>query len=211
MLETAKRRRGRPRDPGKRSALLQAARSLFLKQGTSVTLDQVLARARVSRATLYSCFKNKGELLAAVIGNESDRIVTEQWARDRSDQSLEMTLIEFGQKLLPFIAEADTLAFERLIAQAALAEPEYGTRFFSAGPGRTRSILMEVISTGQARGEIGACDPERAVSDLIGLWQGFWRLEVQYGQRVTVTAVEIDEFVLHGVRQFLKLYSSGAR
>ena len=170
-------------------------------------MDQVVARAGVSRATLYSNFSDKGELLAAVIAQESERVVTERWAHDNRDQPLERTLIQFGEGLLRFIAEADTMAFERLIAQAALAEPEYGPRFFAAGPGRTRGILTAIILAGQERGDLDVCDVEQAANDLLGLWQGLWRLEIQYGYRLAVDPAELDRLVDHGVRQFLRLYA----
>lgn len=55
--EPTKRRRGRPRDPAKREALLEAARKLFLELGAdAVTVDQVIAGAKVSRATYYNNF-----------------------------------------------------------------------------------------------------------------------------------------------------------
>ena len=207
--QSAKRARGRPRDPTKRVALLAAARELFLERGSeAVTMDQVLSRAGVSRATLYSNFANKSELLTAVIDAESKRIFTEQWANDHLEQSTEEKLIRLGAKLLHFIAEADTLAFERLIAQAALADPGYGTRFFAAGPGRIRSIVMAIIHAGQERGELQPCDTETAANDLLGLWQGFWRLEIQYGHRPAADPAELDRLVHHGVKQFLSLYSA---
>ncbi len=207
--QPAKRARGRPRDPAKRAALLHAARALFLERGTdAVTLDQVVACAGVSRATLYNNFSDKGELLAAVIADGSERIVTGDWTHDSLDQPVERTLIRFGEGLLCFVAEADTMAFERLIAQAALAEPEYGTRFFAAGPGRIRGIMAAIIRAGQERGELGPCDAEQAANDLLGLWQGFWRLEIQYGHRPAADPAELDRLVKHGVRQFLRLYAS---
>lgn len=170
-------------------------------------MDQVVARAGVSRATLYDNFGDKGELLAAVIAEESERVVTEGWAHENVDQPVEETLIRFGEGLLRFIAEADTMAFERLIAQAALAEPDYGPRFFAAGPGRTRGILAAIILAGRERGDLVACDVEQAANDLIGLWQGLWRLEIQYGHRLAMDPAELDRLVGHGVRQFLRLYA----
>lgn len=208
--QSARRARGRPRDPAKRAALLHAARALFLEQGTTVTMDQVVARAGVSRATLYSNFGDKGELLAAVIAVESERGVTDGWAHADLDQPVEETLIRFGEGLLRFIAEADTMAFERLIAQAALAEPGHGTRFFAAGPGRTRDTLAAILLAGHKRGEIEAIDVEQAANDLMGLWQGLWRLEIQYGHRLSMDSAELDRLVSHGVQQFLRLYARRA-
>ena len=202
-----KRPPGRPRDPAKRAALIQAARALFLERGSEAcTLDQVLARAGVSRTTLYSYFSEKSELLAAVIAGEAERFLAGDWTEQLSDQPIEQALVRFGDGLLAFLAEADTMAFERLIAQAALADPGHGTRFFAAGPGRTRGILIAIIRAGKERGELDRSDAHQAANDLLGLWQGMWRLEIQYGRRVGVDQAELERLVRHGVRQFLRLY-----
>ncbi len=204
---TPARGRGRPRDLAKREALLDAGTALFLRDGAgTVTMDQIVAAAGVSRATLYGNFADKGALLAAVIARQSRRIATDAWARDNRSADLETALIVFGTGLLRFLAEDETFAFERLIGQAARAEPRYGAEFFAAGPGRARAVLTDLITAGQERGVLRAADPRQAANDLMGLWQGFWRIEVMYGDRAAPGEDEVRELARHGVNQFLRLY-----
>ena len=172
-----------------------------------MTMDQVHTQAGVSRATLYSNFSDKSDLLEAVIAAEAERFLAVEWVRRSLGQPVEATLVRFGDRLLAFIAEADTMAFERLIAQAALVDPEYGMRFFAAGPGKARDVLVAIIIAAQDRLELAPGDPEQAANDLFGLWQGMWRLEIQYGQRAGARRAELDRLVRHGVRQFLRLYA----
>lgn len=202
-----RRGRGRPRDPTKRAALLAAARRLFVEHGVdAVTMDQVLAQAGVSRATLYSNFADKSALIAAVIAGESERIVNDAWAQANLDAPLEAALVGFGEQLLQFIAEPETMAFERLVAHLAKQEPAHGERFFAAGPGRARGVLADLIRRAQARGDLAPADSEQAANDLMGLWQGFWRMEVQYGHRPPPDGGEIGRMARHAVGQFLRLY-----
>ena len=210
MSELPTRRgRGRPRDPAKRAALLAAGRSLFLEHGVdAVTLDQVIALAAVSRATLYSNFSDKNELLTAVIAQESERLL-KNWVHDHAGAPVREALLAFGRNLLPFIADADVMAFERLVGQAAIGQPAHGTSFFAAGPEQTRDLLKAIIETAQANDELAPCDAEEAANDLLGLWQGFWRLELQYGFRADISPAELERLAEHGVKQFLKLYSDG--
>jgi AcrR family transcriptional regulator len=50
-----------------RTALLKSARRLFGRRGyTNVSLDEIVARARVTKGALYYHFENKKELFAAV-------------------------------------------------------------------------------------------------------------------------------------------------
>ena len=51
---------GRPKDPGKRAAILDAAKRLFVSQGFErVSMDQIAAEAGVSKLTVYSHFGDK--------------------------------------------------------------------------------------------------------------------------------------------------------
>ena len=59
--------RGRPRDPAKLEAILDAAYDLFLDRGIAATpMDLVAERAGVSKMTVYANFQDKPALLAAV-------------------------------------------------------------------------------------------------------------------------------------------------
>ena len=66
MSETP-RQKGRPKDPLKTRAILQAARKLFLEQGTEVTTAEIARVAGVAKATLYANFSDKEHLIEAVL------------------------------------------------------------------------------------------------------------------------------------------------
>src|SRR3546814_20076088 len=74
--------RGRPKDDAKKTALLDAARSLLLARGPDVTIDEIAASAGIAKATVYANFAGKNALIEAVIRRESDMTITaEQLAR----------------------------------------------------------------------------------------------------------------------------------
>src|SRR5690554_1573732 len=59
---------GRPKDPAKREAILQAAQQLFLRSGYEGTsMDAIATEAGVSKLTVYSHFTDKETLYAAAI------------------------------------------------------------------------------------------------------------------------------------------------
>ncbi len=66
MSETP-RQKGRPKDPLKTQAILQAARKLFLEQGLEVTTAEIARVAGVAKATLYANFSDKEHLIEAVL------------------------------------------------------------------------------------------------------------------------------------------------
>ena len=59
---------GRPKDLGKRAAILEAAKSLFVDQGyNGVSMDSIAAQACVSKLTVYSHFGDKETLFTEAV------------------------------------------------------------------------------------------------------------------------------------------------
>ncbi|WP_457395457.1 TetR/AcrR family transcriptional regulator, partial [Roseateles sp. P5_E1] len=59
---------GRPKDLGKRAAILEAAKSLFVEQGyNGVSMDSIAAQAGVSKLTVYSHFGDKETLFTEAV------------------------------------------------------------------------------------------------------------------------------------------------
>lgn len=205
--EPTRRARGRPRDPAKRSALLDAARALFLEFGADAfTIDQVIAGAKVSRATFYSSFIDRHDLLAAVFRRESERIITDEQADACGGVDVRAALTSYGNGLMRFIADPDTMHFEPLILRVRQTHPEMAASLFAAGPRRVWDILERIIIAAQARDELDDVDPAQAVNDLVGLWQGSWRVEVMYGQRSAPDNLELQKRSQHAVDLFLQVH-----
>ncbi|WP_322013652.1 TetR/AcrR family transcriptional regulator [Paraburkholderia sp. J12] len=199
--------RGRPKDPAKREALLNAARDLFLSQGPDgVTVDEIAARAGVSKVTLYANFADRNALLEAVMARESERIISNDYLADTAGRDLEAALCGLGERVLGFLANPQMVGLERLIAVAAESHPEKARRFFEVGPGRNRDILVKLIEMGIEQGRIATDDPVEAASDLIGLWQGFLRLETIFRYRQPPGNAEIRRRAARGVELFMRLY-----
>src|SRR5947209_16245343 len=76
-LAYVKSRVGRPRrgtESARTETLIAAATRMFLQEGYGcASIDKVAAEAGVSTRTIYERFKNKGELLGAVINRLLDR------------------------------------------------------------------------------------------------------------------------------------------
>jgi AcrR family transcriptional regulator len=73
------RRRGRPRASERsaedtRALLLDAAAKVFARRGyQSATVDEIVARARLSKGTFYWHFESKGDLFVALLEERIDR------------------------------------------------------------------------------------------------------------------------------------------
>ena len=199
--------RGRPRDLKKRSAILDAGREVFGSGGTRpVTVEQVAARAGVSRGTFYAHFPDIDDFLEAVVRQESDRIVEGAALSGAGPGDLREVLKRFGVSLLTFLCDDRMQAFERRLTAEVDTRPELALRFFHAGPARARDSLVAVIAAAMEQGELTGGDPNELVSDLIGLWQGFHRMELVFRAVANPAADELERRATRGVELFMKLY-----
>ncbi len=204
------RPRGRPKDAGKRTAVLDAARRLFLQHGADgVALDVVIAEAGVSKATFYANFNERAALLEAVISREAERVIQDEEAPEDGGMSLQQRLTAFGVRLLRLLFGRETLGFERLLASATGAHPNLPARLFEAGPGRSRRVLAGLIAAGVRSGELELDDPVSAAEDLCGLWQGMLRIEMAMGLVPLPGEAVLQARSARGVELFFRLYGTG--
>lgn len=119
MIEDVKRSRGRPRNLKNRTALLDAGKKLLLEKGLSVSVDAIVAKADVSKATFYNYFADKEAFIEAVLSTESDRTITDSQLLASSSKPLREALVEFGVRYLNFANEYQLIKWDRLIASAS--------------------------------------------------------------------------------------------
>lgn len=122
MSETP-RQKGRPKDPLKTQAILQAARKLFLEQGLEVTTAEIARVAGVAKATLYANFSDKEHLIEAVLRQESDLTISDHDFAQRHHLPLIEVLTAFGYRFVRFINQRELTGWDRLIASAAVRHP----------------------------------------------------------------------------------------
>jgi TetR/AcrR family transcriptional repressor of mexJK operon len=205
-------RRGRPRDPAKREAAIAAARTLFLRDPAgNFTMDQVVVEAKIAKATLYAYFRDREALLEAVVWAELDRMLAEDWVRNHAEQPLEDILVGFGELFIGQIANGESQRFERILTVVTCRTPELGQRFYDAGPGRGYARLRSILAQAMERGEIVTDSIDEATEALLGLWQGFLRLQLEIGHRDPPDRSEVHRRSAAGVRTFLTAFGSSRR
>jgi AcrR family transcriptional regulator len=157
-----------PERPSPRERLLQAADRLFYEEGvSSVGVDRILKESDVARASLYSTYGSKDQLLRAYLQNRShgwQAVVAEalptRWgtARDRIVGIFEMLTEWFqapGYHGCPFINAS---------AEAAPSSAIQDVR-------DDHRAWVRALFTGLAR-DAGAHDPEALSAQLVLLYDG---------------------------------------
>lgn len=119
---------GRPRrgtESARNAALLGAATRVFLREGYGLaSIDKVAGEAGVSTRTIYERFKNKADLLAAVITRLVDRdmaIVMATTELDRLDPK--EALMTIAQTITSRARDPEAAALFRIVATEALRFP----------------------------------------------------------------------------------------
>src|SRR5919197_4560137 len=156
------RSRGRRSLPERRQALLDAAREVFLEKGfASATIDEVVARAGGSKATVYALFENKEGLFAALVAECAEELA-DLLQKSTFDGPLEDSLRTFGRRYLEVLTRPERLALFRVVIGECGRAPEVGDIFYRTGPNRIFQRVAELLRNAAARGQI-------TVSDIDGL------------------------------------------
>jgi TetR/AcrR family transcriptional repressor of mexJK operon len=199
--------RGRPKDPAKRQAILDAAKGLFLTQGFAGTsMDAVAAAAGVSKLTVYSHFSDKETLFSTAIEAKCENLMPLPiFALEKGD-SIEAVLKRIGVAFLSMVDGEDAISLMRLLCAMASREPEMAQLFFEVGPRRTLGEMERCLRRATELELLQVEDPAAAAEQFFGMLMGCRHMQVLIGCCELPTESEIRERVGKGVEAFLRAY-----
>jgi AcrR family transcriptional regulator len=148
-VPAARRRRGRPPDPSRDTAIQAATLELLSEVGyAGLTMDAVAAAARVSKATIYRRWRTKADLLVSVIdaANEDTLAVPETG-------SLRDDLVSLLTSLARVLAGPGGRASRALLG-AMNDEPPLAAAFHGGPQERWAEAFRHVFAQAVDRGEI---------------------------------------------------------
>jgi TetR/AcrR family transcriptional regulator, mexJK operon transcriptional repressor len=199
------------RSARKRSAILEAARTAFLRNGyRGTSMDEVAALARVSKQTVYKHFADKESLFAEIVTTAVDEAadpVHDAVLRLEDTGDIEADLRGLARQLLARVMQPRILQLRRLVIGEAARFPELGRTFYDQGPGRTIAALATVFERLAARGALQLDDPRLAAAHFNWLVMSIPLNQAMFlGQDEPRSAAELDEYADAGVRAFLAAY-----
>lgn len=161
------------RKQDRRQAILDAARASFLERGYDGTsMSGLLATLGGSKATLWSYFRSKEELFAAVLDEATAAHRGSLLQCIEPDGDLLEGLSQFCRRLLDKLSSPDALALWRLVAAESGRNPEVGRIFYERAPKRIEEALTAFIDRHMELGELRRDDPLRAARVVISLCAG---------------------------------------
>ena len=163
------------RSARRRQAIIQAATEVFVQHGyLGATMDEVAARASVSKQTVYKQFRDKQHLFAEIVLDTTagvvDRLSGAVADTLQGAQDVRKALRDLADGFLRGLLSPDVLRLRRLVIAEADRFPEVGAAWFDRGFERALVILGESLQLLADRGLLpNLGDPTLAAYQFAGL------------------------------------------
>lgn len=201
------------RSARKRSAILDAATELFLRHGyLGASMDEVAARAMVSKQTVYKQFASKEALFVAIVsamtgmaGDEIQREIADLGERDDPGRRL----LAYAERQLTVVLTPRLMQLRRLVIGEAGRFPELGRALHAGGPGRAVAGLASALTRWTDRGLLAIADPQAAASHFNWLVMGEpVNQAMLLGDAAIPGAAALRRHAADAVRVFLAAYGN---
>jgi TetR/AcrR family transcriptional regulator, mexJK operon transcriptional repressor len=136
-----------PLQTRKRTAILQGAKTVFLRDGFGLaSMDDVAAAAGVGKQTVYRHFGSKEALFLGLVQSMCASAITAPVPAHPTKGPIENELRALGQMLARSLIAPDSLALYRAIVAEAGRLPVLGAIFYQHGPQLARSLAARILA-----------------------------------------------------------------
>lgn len=206
-----------PRVVRSRTAVVDAARTLFLRQGyAGTTMEEIAALAGLTKRTLYNNYAGKEALFTQIVtaviayAEEFTRGLREELTVGITDTNLRATLHDLGRRLALGIVRPEVVALRRLLIGEAREFPALAAEYFDRAPGR----VLETLASGfEHLGQIGllrVADARQAAAQFAYLVAGE-PLDRAMLAGTIPTREHVIAYAREGVETFLARYAAAPR
>jgi TetR/AcrR family transcriptional repressor of mexJK operon len=207
-----RRSRGRPKDPGKRDAILEAAKALFSERGFSDTsMDAIAARAGVSKLTLYSHFGGKAELFQEAVRQKCSEYAPPELFDPHTRLPLRTRLLDIGKRFIDLVGSDEAIDLYRMMADDARRSGQLGRLFYAVGPQQTLDRFAHLLAAADTAGELRVADPEHAAAHFFCLLKGVHHLRALVGAKSMPGAAQQRRHVEEVVDLFLRAFAPASK
>lgn len=190
--------------PVKRELIVAAARKLFLEAGFGATsMDAIAAEAGVSKRTVYSHFKNKESLFAAIMGDMCRIIGGSSPDEPIPDEEPEQVLKAVGLHILHSVLEPEALDVFRVVLAENANFPELGKAFWNAGPEVMKDYLAGYLSELDKRGVLSVPNADLAAFQFMGMIKWPCHIRLLFGAGKPPTEKELATALDQAVSTFV--------
>jgi AcrR family transcriptional regulator len=167
-METEQAVRWRRRKDSRPGELLEAALACFAERGFAATrLEDVAARAGVTKGTAYLYFKNKEELFKAVVSGYIVPAIEQFEEAARAPGPVSELLTSIAVLFFEKVYNTRFSALPKLVISEASNFPELARFYLDEVISRGRRLLTALVRRGIASGEFREVDVEHTVYCMI--------------------------------------------
>ncbi len=164
---------GRPKDLGKRAAILDAAKRLFAREGFGGTsMDQIAAEAGVSKLTVYSHFGDKEALFTEAVRAKCEEMLPDDLFQIELEGPLRDQLRAIAQAFFALISSDEAISTQRMMMVPGNIDDNLKQVFWQAGPQRTHDAFAALLQARVDAGELDIPDVPRAAEQFFTLIKG---------------------------------------
>ncbi len=177
---------GRPKDLGKRAAILDAAKRLFAREGFGGTsMDQIAAEAGVSKLTVYSHFGDKEALFTEAVRAKCEEMLPDDLFQIELEGPLRDQLRAIAQAFFALISSDEAISTQRMMMVPGNIDDNLKQVFWQAGPQRTHDAFAALLQARVDAGELDIPDVPRAAEQFFTLIKGdlHGRMMCGFGER----------------------------
>lgn len=159
----------------RRRALVEAAWSLVKENGIeAITLDEIIARAGGSRATIYSAFGDKDGLIKAAVGENCSAFAEQMMEMLDDSEDPATTLTRLAANLVGHIWTPEATRIFGSFLTEGDRFPQVIDAFLQNGPDRLHRRLARYLAEMRDRGQAPIEDPDAAAKLFLDTLHGDW-------------------------------------
>lgn len=198
---------GRPKDPAKREAILEAAKRLFVQLGfDAVSMDQIAAAAGVSKLTVYSHFGDKESLFAAAVESHCSTGMPSSLFEDCPGVPIRECLGTIARAFYAMISAPEAVAGHRILCSPQLVDSPLPRMFWESGPRRVQEGFAALLDARVAAGELDIPDTALAASQFFTLLKGEPHARLVFGCACSDLHLTPEAHVAACVDMFMRAY-----
>ncbi len=198
---------GRPKDPAKRQAILDAAKCLFMSKGyEGSSMDAIAAEAGVSKLTVYNHFTDKETLFSAAIQSKCQEQLPEIFFELPPQAPIERVLLNIGSSFHALINSRESVELHRIMVAQATQNPMLSKLFFEAGPQRLLAEMERLLCKADQAGKLRIDNPQAAADQFFCLVKGGVNFRVLIGYCEPLGGAAAEEHVKDAVALFVRAY-----
>jgi AcrR family transcriptional regulator len=146
-------------------ALIHAATRIFLKYGYGfASIDKIAHEAGISTRTIYQRFKNKADLMVAVVNRLVDRDMAQVFEQEIDNMEPVVALSLIAQTVVNRLCDSDSAALFKIIATEAQRFPELTAQVRRTTRMRFENKLAAYFKRQTECGVFALADPDGAAN-----------------------------------------------